>query len=179
MLEFEELAFDLISKSAPELIKNNGHFELVANEHKTRSDFSTIFFVANSSVYRQSYDRSIIIANVKKKGKLIYVSFSDRFQHLFDKACIEYSRIQSDSAVRLDALQLSAAYNNAAFSSIIESIVLSSFNFASFGCCSKFEKCSDSKKCLHDDYFYASAACQYKKHLEAGQIFYGKNANIK
>lgn len=177
MNDFEKLAFDVISQSAPELIKNNGHFELIANEAKTRTDYSTIFYVTNNSVFRSSYAHSITIVIVKKKGKSLYVSFSDKFKNLFDKANIQYSTIKSENTIRLDSLQLSAAVNNNDFSKIIEHIVLNSFNFTTFGCCGKYIACSDAKKCLHDDYFYASAACEYKKHLESGNIFYGKNAN--
>lgn len=43
-----------------------------------------------------------------------------------------------------------------------------------FGCCGKYNECSDAKKCLHDDQLY-SKACYYRKNLEAGNIFYGKN----
>lgn len=45
-----------------------------------------------------------------------------------------------------------------------------------FGCCSRFRSCSDAKRCLisHLDY---SAHCSYRKNLENGAIFYGKNAN--
>lgn len=46
-----------------------------------------------------------------------------------------------------------------------------------FGCCGKYIKCSNAKKCLHDEPIY-SKACAYRKNLEAGMIFYGKNANI-
>lgn len=46
-----------------------------------------------------------------------------------------------------------------------------------FGCCGKYLQCSDMKKCLHEDLFYAKA-CRYKRNLEAGRIFYGKNRNI-
>ena len=48
---------------------------------------------------------------------------------------------------------------------------------ARFGCCSSFEKCSDAKKCLHENKLY-SMACMYRAHLEEGRIFYGKNRNI-
>lgn len=44
-----------------------------------------------------------------------------------------------------------------------------------FGCCGKYVECSDSKKCLHCNTFYAKA-CYYRKNLDAGRIFYGKNA---
>lgn len=46
-----------------------------------------------------------------------------------------------------------------------------------FGCCGKYEQCSNARKCLHEDLFYAKA-CYYKRNLEAGHIFYGGNRNI-
>lgn len=46
-----------------------------------------------------------------------------------------------------------------------------------FGCCGKYLECSNEKKCLHDDIFYAKR-CGHRKNLEAGRIFYGINRNI-
>lgn len=45
-----------------------------------------------------------------------------------------------------------------------------------FGCCSRYSACSDAKTCLipHLDY---SKNCIYRKSLEQGHIFYGKNAD--
>lgn len=45
-----------------------------------------------------------------------------------------------------------------------------------FGCCSDFLACSDAKECLkkHNPEY---AGCYYRKNLEAGKIFYGKNKN--
>lgn len=46
-----------------------------------------------------------------------------------------------------------------------------------FGCCNDFVRCSDARECLHKldpDY----AGCYYRKNLEAGRIFYGKNKTI-
>lgn len=48
---------------------------------------------------------------------------------------------------------------------------------ARFGCCSSFEKCSDAKKCVHENKLY-SKACIYRGNLDQGRIFYGKNRNI-
>ncbi|MCL2053507.1 MAG: hypothetical protein FWG90_03570 [Oscillospiraceae bacterium] len=45
------------------------------------------------------------------------------------------------------------------------------------GCCGKYVECSDNTACLHDNNFYARC-CYYRKNLEAGLIFYGKNKNI-
>lgn len=48
---------------------------------------------------------------------------------------------------------------------------------ASFACCARYELCSDAKKCVHIDRAYSNG-CEYRKNLEAGKIFYGKNKNI-
>lgn len=46
-----------------------------------------------------------------------------------------------------------------------------------FDCCSRFEKCSDEKHCIHPDKSFA-LGCGYRKILNSGRIFYGKNRNI-
>lgn len=46
-----------------------------------------------------------------------------------------------------------------------------------FGCCSRFMECSDARKCIHPDALFA-AACIYRRNLENGKIYYGKNRNI-
>lgn len=46
-----------------------------------------------------------------------------------------------------------------------------------FACCHAFNECSDKKECLFpDDRFFNG--CEYRKCLESGRIFYGKNKNI-
>ena len=47
----------------------------------------------------------------------------------------------------------------------------------SFGCCSDFVRCSDALCCLKNDN-PAYRGCAYRKNLEAGRVFYGKNKNI-
>lgn len=39
-----------------------------------------------------------------------------------------------------------------------------------YGCCHLYEKCSDAKKCISKEKFYATV-CAYKKNLDAGRIF--------
>lgn len=46
----------------------------------------------------------------------------------------------------------------------------------SFGCCSRYAACSDARSCLIPDRDY-SRNCNYRKSLEQGHIFYGKNAD--
>jgi len=47
----------------------------------------------------------------------------------------------------------------------------------SFGCCSRFEECSDAKRCIHENKLYAKG-CSYRRNLDSGKIFYGVNRNI-
>lgn len=46
-----------------------------------------------------------------------------------------------------------------------------------FDCCSRYIACSDAKHCIHPDRRF-SADCGYRKILNSGRIFYGKNRNI-
>lgn len=47
----------------------------------------------------------------------------------------------------------------------------------SFGCCNDFYRCSDARACIHQgDYFHLG--CEYRRNLENGKIFYGKNRNV-
>lgn len=46
-----------------------------------------------------------------------------------------------------------------------------------YGCCHLYEKCSEAKKCISKEKIYATV-CAYKKNLDEGRIFYGRNRNI-
>lgn len=46
-----------------------------------------------------------------------------------------------------------------------------------FGCCNDFIRCSDARECLHKDNPEYNG-CYYRRNLEIGRIFYGKNRNI-
>lgn len=45
-----------------------------------------------------------------------------------------------------------------------------------FDCCSRYMECSDAKKCTHPDTAF-SIKCGYRKVLNSGRIFFGKNKN--
>lgn len=58
----------------------------------------------------------------------------------------------------------------------IDKYIVENYSAESFGCCSRYIECSDEKKCIHPDQLHAQG-CMYKKNLDAGRIFYGKNKN--
>lgn len=47
-----------------------------------------------------------------------------------------------------------------------------------FGCCSQYNECSNQKKCVQKDIKLAKG-CAYKRNLDNGSIFYGKNRNVE
>lgn len=47
-------------------------------------------------------------------------------------------------------------------------------NVELFSCCSRYIQCSDEKVCIQPNK-RLSVGCQYRKNLESGRIFYGKN----
>ena len=44
-------------------------------------------------------------------------------------------------------------------------------------CCSRYLECSDARACVHPDKEFA-LGCGYRKVLNSGRIFYGKNRNV-
>lgn len=62
-------------------------------------------------------------------------------------------------------------------SDMYDDMYYQSMDFETFGCCSRYEQCSDELKCVNPDYKLARG-CSYKLKLEAGIIYYGKNRNV-
>ncbi len=54
--------------------------------------------------------------------------------------------------------------------------LLGQYTADEFGCCSRYLECSDAKHCVHPNHI-ESLGCAYKRNLEKGLIFYGKNKN--
>ena len=173
-MSIKDIAIQEFNRTASGLLKENGHFDLQA----MAGNDSVVYYIDSNSLYRTNNAKSVSVAKVKEGGKLEYISFSDKYAYLFDEAGIAFSRMNSNNSIRLNEIEFTIASSNAQFPLIIEHIVLQSFNYDSFGCCGRYLGCSNAKKCIHDDIFYATAACQYKKHLDKGEIFYGENKTI-
>lgn len=46
-----------------------------------------------------------------------------------------------------------------------------------FDCCSRYEKCSNAKKCIQPDK-ELNLLCSYRKKVQSGTIFFGSNRNV-
>lgn len=44
-------------------------------------------------------------------------------------------------------------------------------------CCSRYMECSDARKCVHPD-SRTALSCGYRRVLNSGRVFYGKNRNV-
>lgn len=58
--------------------------------------------------------------------------------------------------------------------SVLEEVTYSSSK--EFDCCSRFEECSNVRKCIHPNPALATS-CGYRKVMKSGRIFYGENRN--
>ena len=132
------------------------------------------------TVYRENVSDSLF-ARLKTEKEVKYISFKEKYKNRFENHGIltygiksepDFFRIPLDEFSKIEELK-----NDPDFIQLIEDIFLDALTFEPFGCCHKYVECSDAKKCLHDDLIYATA-CMYRKNLEQGRIFYGKNKNI-
>ncbi|MGN1089494.1 MAG: BRCT domain-containing protein, partial [Huintestinicola sp.] len=114
-----------------------------------------------------------ILTIYEKKNK-VKVEISSK--RTYDLPAVESDKINSSNA-RVLTFDTSDSLLWDCVSEIITEDIKSYRPIERFGCCDLYEKCSDARKCLHDNLFYAKA-CWYRKNLEKGKIFYGKNKNV-
>lgn len=115
-----------------------------------------------------------IVWGKKKK----YISISPNFKQLLKEYdFIATEIIKSDPWVRIIVRSQSELERlNPLIVKIYDEAYLMS-SVEHFGCCSRYKKCSDERRCIQPDQLLAKG-CAYKLHLEAGRVFYGKNRNV-
>lgn len=163
----------IVKSCLPESLADSVKIEVIEN----KSNYDSIVASADATTYRMSAPGRALIARVKLNGKTKYVSFGKDYMQLFKTAGIPIESPMSDGFCRMSVIDFLNTPVQA-LSPVITEIILKSFNYPSFDCCSRVEKCSDLMKCTHPDYLYACAACTYKKKLDEGIVFYGKNRNV-
>jgi exonuclease, DNA polymerase III, epsilon subunit family len=169
----------LIEKAMPDYLKKSGKVYIKPNSENT--PYVSIMFspINGTSCYRTKEIPDGLICRVKSTGKMKYVSFSSQFEKNLTENGLNITKIQSEDfwRVELNDFYSFASADSDAFSRLIAAVIVSLFAFDRFDCCGKFRECSDAGKCLHDDMIY-STACTYRKKLESGIVFYGKNRTL-
>lgn len=157
----------------------NASLELQENKNDANS------FVISSpmTAYRPKINK-VLFARINLKSKTPYISFREKYKPLFDKINIPTYEMKSDAGyfrIAIDDFFCDNLFKDVSIkkdlSEVLNKMFLDCMNFPTFGCCSKYNQCSDMKKCIHDDQLYATA-CMYRKNLDAGRIFYGINKNV-
>ena len=150
--------------------------------------------VYNSILRMLREDDSTVTLRINKNNASIYmfgsVAFSIRINsrtrclESYSPVAISYvDRIPGASVAKDESVRFPIATSKDVVP-VIEEMVNAVYEFQRdelrgepFGCCNDFVRCSDALKCLHvGDRDYAG--CMYRKNLESGRIFYGKNKNI-
>lgn len=116
--------------------------------------------------------RTNLAMRLKLTGKKPYILISPKYTGIADKFQLKNGAYNIQCKVLIDVIPIN--YITLEFIKAITEKCILDYSEDSFGCCSKYVKCSDSKKCLHADKLYSNS-CQYKKNLLAGRIFYGVN----
>ena len=128
--------------------------------------------------------KTFLVARVKLTKKVMYLTVREKYYSYFEEYVsvnnIEVSQDKeagNESWVRIPVSSLYDVLDLAKPICAVYMIVVADFCGERFGCCSRYEQCSDEGKCIHPDFLF-SRACAYRENLEAGNIFYGKNRNV-
>ena len=117
-------------------------------------------------------------SNSKEKKLLLSFNLPDEILKLLENESfhIEIKTTKNDTTVLIDPEDKDFQ----SFSLFVIQNALDAFmssGGSAFGCCDRYNECSDAKKCLHENRLYA-LGCAYFHNLREGRIFYGKNRNI-
>lgn len=138
------------------------------------SDYRKWITVSNTKSYIAIKAKSYIAAKVFVRRAFLKIEVDKKYASLFDGVEVEYND-KNEARIKVKSIEdvISFSYQLG----VISMETLAEFGGESFGCCGRYVECSDAKQCIHPDKLFARA-CAYRRNLEKGKIFYGKNKNI-
>ncbi len=138
-------------------LENSMWSQLIKVEEKT--GFWTIVSLKQTAVW------------IRRKKKEIHIEFKPEYNSLFENREILQTK-DGKSYIAVKSIDNVIELAHPICAVAVEELSCGE----RFGCCSRYEQCSDERKCINPDQFMA-LACVYRKNLENGKIFYGKNKN--
>lgn len=128
-----------------------------------KSQFSSIYLFSENN----------LLCRICFRGKQNYISVPAQYKDLIPEE-YEYRVLASDPGVC--RITLNTTQDVEGLTDVLCDIVEAQTDAypAEFGCCSRYEACSDACRCIHPDPNMA-IRCIYRKNLKKGRIFYGKN----
>lgn len=114
----------------------------------------------------------IFFKSMEKKGEK-YILLKKHFSKFLEENNIPYKSSKSSVWLKIKY----DLFDDNVFKDLMFKIYDSMYSFDDFDCCSRYMECSDNRHCIHPDKSLAFG-CTYRKKLEKGIIFYGKNTII-
>lgn len=143
--------------------------EIAIKENK--SDYNSLIAIPQNTIYRSGLANEKLIARIKLGKKVEYIALPGSARKTLEEYDVPFSTVKSDDFLRISIYEF-LLRDDDGIKKAINDIFLNALNFPSFGCCGRYQECSEKGECIHPDILYASAACQYKKHLDNGENFY-------
>ncbi len=166
----DQLSFESIeTKSFHEKVSEAIKKETASLE--TLSNYIEVVELKDGSLSIKANKQSAVKITIRKN--YFYIECKPEYAILFDDCEIQKANNGSNKVI-FDAEE--DVLSHAKQLSRIAVGVLTNSSNNSFGCCGRYIECSDAKKCVNPDKLLA-LACAYRKNLEGGAIFYGKNKN--
>lgn len=115
-----------------------------------------------------------LAAKIKIGKKVSFIEIKEQYVKHFTIDNVVYPK---SSAPRIMLSNINDVFDYMAQLCVIYIEALTEQAGEHFGCCHRYIACSDALKCVHPE-FLPSLACGYKRNLDVGRVFYGKNKNI-
>lgn len=172
-----------LHKKLEEIIteKNLPHDSLILKRNKKETSYSICIYEPDLVEDKRSADRYTVVARIEE---LFWKTEPDKLKiELRNLKDIIDFEIPSDAILNENAKWVKISKDSDNLISYLVNLVKDALDnytskVGSFACCARYEECSDAKRCTHPNQLY-STACAYRKNLENGKIFYGKNKNIE
>lgn len=142
--------------------------------HKT---YAEQLSVAENKSHLTLKAKSMLVARVAVKKSCATVEYKKKYDRLFADCGVEaFPTKEGMSKLTVDSFEdvlrlLSAPLAAAAVETLNDGVG------QSFACCSRYEACSDALQCVQPDKELA-VGCSYRRNLEKGRVFFGKNKTI-
>lgn len=157
----KKIASELV-KVEPELGLINDSLSIKANKGKNGkiSSYAICVYEPDLVEDRRDSRRYTVLARIKEHVLKSNESMVDIYSKYFDDENAK-KRMEKNSSEFINC--------------IVECVKDGIKNYvpksASFACCSRYQECSSAKECIHPNILYAKA-CQYRKNVDKGNIFY-------
>ena len=146
--------------------------DAIADALKDEQYGYTVSVVENKG-YFAIKTKALLAVKITEKKTGTVVEFKSKCDEYFEGVNIVHGKDEMSKITLNDFDELLALAKPMAKTALS---ILDELRGELFGCCSRYMECSDERKCVHPDRVFARD-CAYKRNLENGKIFYGKNKN--